>query len=303
MLAEAHKETFAPNLSTVSRQLDRYRSMAQAYVDEPGKRLSLSEGEDSGDETVVYFMCGDVLAWNAPRWTSSVQTTPELSMCFRELPGSADVYVASTGLSSMWAPRAMWHPRTHTDDGCTSLKSEVFSFLVDCVRSAHSYLLPSPPEETVDPPTTEPHQEAVEWIKAVSGLSWDRVGNLVGVTRPAINAWRRGGPIRDDHRQRLFAVRDVLERAAKRDPRPSELAAWLDTPRGVDAKTPAELLEAGKVGRARLLAITSPSPRVKAPSKWTQRHALEAYQESRERVRALPPAHDEELLADMSDDE
>lgn len=302
MLAETHKETFAPNLSTTGRQLDRYRSMIQAYVDEPSEPLSLSEVGDSGNEIAVYFVCGDVLPWDVSRWTSSVQMTPELHTYFHDLPGSA-VYVTNTGSASMWLPRGTWHPRTRTDDGCTSLKSGAFSFLVDCVRSSLGDLLPSPHEKTGDPPTTEPHQEAIEWVKAATGLSWDRVGKLIGVTRPAINAWRRGGPIRDDHRQRLFAVRDVLERAAKRNLRPSELAAWLDTPRGVDAKTPADLLEAGEVGRARLLAITSPSPKVKAPPKWVQRYAPEAYQESRERVRALPPEQDEELLAEMSDDE
>jgi len=303
MLADTHKETFAPNLSTAGRQLDRYRSMVQACVDELGEPLSLSEAEGSGNEIIVYFVRGDMLPWDAPRWTSSVQTTPELHTYFHELPDSG-VYVASTDLASLWLlPRGTGQPRTRTDDGCTSLKSGAFSFWVDCVKSSFNSLLPSLPEKTVDPPTTEPHQEAVEWIKAATGLSWDRVGKLVRITRPAINAWRRGGPIRDDHRQRLFAVRDVLERAAKRNPRPTRLAAWLDTPRGVDAKTPADLLEAGEVGRARLLAITSPSSKVKAPPKWAQRYVPEAYQESRERVRALPPEQDEELLAEMSDDE
>lgn len=302
MLAERHKETFAPNLSTPGRQVDRYRSMVQAYVDEPSESLSLSEDKDMENEIVAYLVCKNVLTWDAPMWTSSAQVTQKLHPHFHELPGSA-VYVINPGFASTWLPRGTWHTRTRTDDGCTSLKSGAFSFLVDCVRSSLSDAPPSPPEKTVDPSTAEPHQEAIEWIKAATGLSWDRVGKLVGVTRPAINAWRRSGPIRDDHRQRLFAVRDVLERATKRNARPSELAAWLDTPRGVDAKTPADLLEAGEISQARLLAITSPSPKVKAPPKRTQRYAAEAYRGSRERVRSLPPEQDEELLVEMSDEE
>ncbi len=299
MLAETHKETFAPNLSTAGRQLDRYRSMVHAYVGEP---LFPTEARDPGNNIVVFVVCGDMLPWDASRWTKSVQTTPELHMYFHELPGY-DTYVSSTGLTSMRLPEDTWRPRTRTNDGCTSLKSGAFSFLVSCVKSSFSSILPSPPEKTADPLATEPHQEAVEWIKAATSLSWDRVGRLVGVTRPAISAWRRGEPIRDDHRQRLFAIRDVLERAAKHNPRPSQLAAWLDTPRGIDAETPADLLEAGEISRARLLAITSPAPKVKSPPNWVQRYAPEAYQESRDRVRALPPEQDEELLAEMSDDE
>lgn len=158
--------------------------------------------------------------------------------------------------------------------------------------------------ETAEPWSVEqPHQEALGWIKAATGLSWERVGRLVGVSRQAVNAWRQGGPIADDHRRRLLEVREVLERAAKRNPQPGGLAAWLDTPREADAKTPAGLLEAGEVGKARLLAISSPSRRVKAPPEWARQGAREAYLNSRERVRALPPERDEQLLDEASEDE
>jgi len=78
--------------------------------------------------------------------------------------------------------------------------------------------------------SSAPHLNAIQWIKAVTGLSQKRIGLLVGVTRQTINRWENGEPITDANRRRLFAVRDVLERATLRYQTPAELAAWLDTP-------------------------------------------------------------------------
>ncbi len=158
--------------------------------------------------------------------------------------------------------------------------------------------------ETTEPlAVADPHLEAVEWIKTATSLSWERVGLLLGVTRQAIYLWKQGSTIADEHRRRLLKVRDVLERAAKRNPQAGGLSAWLDTPRGADAKTPADLLEAGEIGKARLLALSSPSPGVKVPPEWARRGAREAYLNSRERVRALPPELDGQLLDEASEDE
>ena len=113
--------------------------------------------------------------------------------------------------------------------------------------------------------------DAIRWIESVTGLRQDRIGKLIGVTRQAINVWKRGGRIADDHRRRIFAVREVIERAAARHPTQEQLLAWLDTPRGVDGRTPAQLLEANEINRARLLAVSAPSPHpVRAPS-WVNR--------------------------------
>jgi hypothetical protein len=160
-------------------------------------------------------------------------------------------------------------------------------------------------EDVVEQPISEPHLEALEWIKAVTNLSWEDVSDLLGVSHPTVLAWKQGKSVtRRSHRQRIFAVRDVLERAMRRHPGPSELTAWLDTPRGVEGKTPAELLGAGEIGQARLLATTSPSAKVKAPREWVeQRNMVETYQRSRERIEAVAPDHDEELLEMLDEDE
>jgi DNA-binding XRE family transcriptional regulator len=122
-----------------------------------------------------------------------------------------------------------------------------------------------------------PHLNAVQWIRAASGLSQERIGRLIGVTRQTINRWENGEPITDTNRRRLFAVRDVLERATLQHSTPAELAAWLDTPDAVDGRTPAELLEMGEINKARLFAISAPSPGLTTSPEWVGRSIPEAF--------------------------
>ena len=153
---------------------------------------------------------------------------------------------------------------------------------------------------------SSPHLEAVDWIKTATGFSQKRIGKMIGVTRQAINDWRKGLPISDHHRQRLFAVRDILERAWLRHPTRPQLIAWLDTPRGSDGRTPAQLLEANEINRARLLAVSSPSTSLKRAPAWVNRPIPEAFRAGAERRQeALPPDTDHELvylLNEMEDD-
>lgn len=142
-----------------------------------------------------------------------------------------------------------------------------------------------------------PHAEAVNWIKDAMGLPLERVGKLLGVSRQTVDAWRKQERISDPKRQRLLAVRDVLERARRLYRTPEELAAWLDTPRGADARTPAQLLEAGEIDRARLLAVAAPSPNLSRPPAWASRPVPEVFQDAMEQLPssldALPPDEEE----------
>jgi transcriptional regulator with XRE-family HTH domain len=135
-----------------------------------------------------------------------------------------------------------------------------------------------------------PHLEALSWIKAASGLSQDRIADLIGVSRQTLNRWEHGEPIKDANRQRVFAVREVLERAVTRHPTRERLLAWLDTPRGADARTPAQLLVAGEIGRARALAISTPSPKLSRAPAWVKRPVAPAFRRGAEHLQeALPP--------------
>ncbi len=152
--------------------------------------------------------------------------------------------------------------------------------------------------------SSSPHLNAIQWIKAVTGLSQKRIGLLVGVTRQTINRWENGEPITDANRRRLFAVRDVLERATLRYQTPAELAAWLDTPDTTEGRTPAELLEAEEINRARLLAISTPSPGLTRTPEWVRRPIPEAFRAGEEhRQEALPRPRDDELAALIGDED
>jgi len=140
--------------------------------------------------------------------------------------------------------------------------------------------------------------DSIRWVKEATGFSWERIARLVGVSRQAINRWEHGEAIVDSNRGRILSVLDVLERAAARCRTSDELVAWLDTPRGADGRTPAELLEANEIDRARRLAMSVPSPRLKRAASWTGRPVAEAFREGAGRSQgAVPPDVDEELLA------
>lgn len=148
-----------------------------------------------------------------------------------------------------------------------------------------------------------PHIEAIEWIKTATGFSQERIGLLIGVTRQAINDWKRGYSIADHNRQRLFAVLDVLKRASLRHPTSTELAAWLDMPCEVDGRTPAQLLENNEINRARLFAISSPSPGLRPVPAWVNQPIPEAFRVGAERhQKALPPDTDNELIALLNEE-
>lgn len=146
------------------------------------------------------------------------------------------------------------------------------------------------PARIVESNIIQPHLAALRWIKEATGYSQDRIADLVGVTRQTLNRWDRGEAIKDTNRQRIFAVREILERAWVRHTTRTQLTAWLDTPRGADGRTPAQCLAVGDIGRARLLAVSVPSPRLSLPPAWVRRPVPASFQVGAEHEQeALPP--------------
>lgn len=145
-----------------------------------------------------------------------------------------------------------------------------------------------------------PYLEALRGIKDATGFSWERIGNLIGVSRQAIHLWENGEQIKDINRRRLLAVRDVLERATRRYPTREQLTAWLDTPCEANGRTPADLLSMNEINRVRLLAVSSPSQQLKRPPAWVNRPIPETLlTRSEHRQEAWSPTSDDEILADL----
>ncbi len=150
-------------------------------------------------------------------------------------------------------------------------------------------------------PPQLPQVEIIRWIRTKTGLSQERIAQLVGVTRQTLHNWEKGELILDHNRQRLLQVKDVLERAASQHPTPASLATWLDTPRGAEGYTPAQLLERNEIGKARLFAISNPSPRLRRAQPWIRRSIPETFKPGEEHYdEALPPeyARDSTTLED-----
>jgi len=137
---------------------------------------------------------------------------------------------------------------------------------------------------------SSPSIEAIRWIKEKTGFSQERIARLLGTTRHTLYNWERGGSISDHNRQRLLAVKGVLERAAFRHTTSGMLATWLDTPRGVEGYTPAWLLEQNEIGKARLFAVSHPSPRLIRAQPWVRRPLPGKFRAGEEHYdEALPP--------------
>jgi DNA-binding transcriptional regulator YiaG len=144
------------------------------------------------------------------------------------------------------------------------------------------------PTHSLDPSTIiEPHSAAVAYLRAATQLSGQRIGELVGVSRQTIHNWEQGLPIAATKRIHLLAVRDVIERATLQHSTVVQLAAWLDTPRGSDGRTPAQLLAAGDYDRARLLAVTTPTPGVLPPPPEADRPVPPAFRAAMGRPEAV----------------
>jgi len=179
-----------------------------------------------------------------------------------------------------------------TDDGGAHL---VEPSLITFLEAGHPDLVqrvstPSLPNDRADAsknlvPASEqpsPSVEALNWIEEATGLPKTRIHRLFGVSRRTLYDWWGGEGITDGHRQHLLAVYDVLRRAQRRYSTPERLAAWLDTPAGAEELTPAQLLEAGRFDRARMLAVVTPSPGLAPVPAWVRRRTPKAWADGAE---------------------
>src|SRR5258708_25861711 len=134
------------------------------------------------------------------------------------------------------------------------------------------------PAQIVDSTITQRHLAALRFIEEMTGYSQERIAQLLGVTRQTLDHWHKGKAIKDSNRQRIFAVREVLERVLAQRATRLRLVEWLETPRGADGRTPAQWLAAGDIARARLLALSTPSPQLSRPPAWVRRAVPAAFQ-------------------------
>jgi len=163
-------------------------------------------------------------------------------------------------------------------------------------------------KSTVSPAVTPleqaAHVGAVRWLEEHAGLSQGAIADLVGVSRQTVRNWLGGVDIRDENRQRLLAVRDILERIQRRHRGSDALMTWLDTPRGPQAQTPRQLLIANEIGTARALSLSTAPPRPRSAPAWLRKSPPDPWtdRQRRRRERVVPDESGEDQTASPESD-
>lgn len=85
--------------------------------------------------------------------------------------------------------------------------------------------------------------EAVMELRRISGLTWDEMAGLFGVTRRAIHHWANGSSLKPEHLRQVHAVLVILRRVARKSA--EETRANLLAPLR-DGRTPLQLLQSGE---------------------------------------------------------
>lgn len=150
--------------------------------------------------------------------------------------------------------------------------------------------------------TRSPQKEAIIKIKEFSQLSDETIADFIGVSRSAIDKWKKNGSIRKKKLQKLLAVKEILERAYTFYNSKEKLATWLYTPRGKEGYTPAALIEEGKLDLARLYAESYRSQNLETIPTWVHEPNTRGGKVIVEKDEAVPP-HIVDDLIPLEEDE
>lgn len=128
--------------------------------------------------------------------------------------------------------------------------------------------------------------EVLEEIEALTGLPKARIADdLFGVSRTAYHDWSVGKRVSIENERRIRSTLDVLRRASARHGSPEFVRGWLVTPVGSRAVAPMQLLRAGKIDEARLLALSALPKRETALPEWLLSGPINAWSEREQKRR------------------
>lgn len=121
------------------------------------------------------------------------------------------------------------------------------------------------------PISADPTPRMIRRIKEWTNLPREVIGKFVGVSRQAVNNWERKQPIASEHRRKLLAVSDILDRARQRFQTQDQLSQWLYAPCTEDGKSPFDLILEGNYDRARYYAVARPVAGVRPLPAWASK--------------------------------
>lgn len=70
---------------------------------------------------------------------------------------------------------------------------------------------PQTPVRPVVTETSRTDRDEISWIKANSGLTWDQLGKVFGVSRRAVHMWSNGGRLNESNARRLREFSAVVK--------------------------------------------------------------------------------------------
>jgi hypothetical protein len=109
--------------------------------------------------------------------------------------------------------------------GTTIGSESPFASMVVGGRTIRGELAPIPldssPARTAPAPEAVTHRsdrDEIVWIKEHSGLTWDQLGKVFGVSRRAVHMWANGGRLNEANAQRLREFASIIERLEAETP-------------------------------------------------------------------------------------
>ena len=105
--------------------------------------------------------------------------------------------------------------------------------------------------------SSEVTSDAIAELRRVSGLTWEQVGRLFGVSRRSVHFWASGKPMNAANEQHLRQVLDVVRQADRGDARGNRAALF----EGSTGSTPFDLLASKRFDEAGALLGRGPGRR------------------------------------------
>lgn len=157
---------------------------------------------------------------------------PEQSLPTLRAPGpGADMSAVGYGLRGSLAPIAViiaaWQPLTDATSSTASAGVWSEPFVWDDQRTAgdDSWGVAAEPNQisAIGPDVTG---RAVSELRRVSGLTWEQLAQVFGVSRRSVHFWASGRPMNSANEQHLLKVLDIVREADRGDARSNRAALF-----------------------------------------------------------------------------
>lgn len=122
---------------------------------------------------------------------------PPISATGPSIPASAERPLGDQLLHLFWIQAAV---RATTAFSVAPRRELVFLIDPSATSGAHVWIEPA----------TQTAREVLDEIKGVSGLTWDQVARIMGVSRRSVHMWLNAKPMASENEERVHRVRQIL---------------------------------------------------------------------------------------------